>query len=121
MRLFLDQDVYVLTIRFLRELEHDIVLAADRNMSRSDDSDLLRQAASERRIFVTRDSDFGRLLFADAQLGRGVIFLRTELSHLVATHRELAFVLNEYDEQELLNCFTVVRAGSHRIRKLPHL
>ena len=50
MRFLLDQDVYALTARFLRELGHDIVTAAELGLSRAADTVLLaawpRKAAS---------------------------------------------------------------------------
>ena len=55
MRFLLDQDVYALTARFLRDLGHDIVTAAELGLARAADTDLLVGAAQESRIFVTRD------------------------------------------------------------------
>ena len=72
MRFLIDQDVYAVTIRFLRELEHDVILAADLGMSRVDDDVLLRAAHDQTRIFITRDRDYGNLVFAKA-FGAGVI------------------------------------------------
>ena len=55
MRFLLHQDVYALTARFLRELGHDLVTAAELGLSRAADTVLLARAAQESRIFVTRD------------------------------------------------------------------
>lgn len=41
MKFLLDQDVYALTERFLREQGYDVVTAAELGLSRSTDSDLL--------------------------------------------------------------------------------
>lgn len=59
MRFLIDQDVYTLTVRFLRGSAHDVVTAADREMSRGADADLLRAAQDEGRLFVMRDRDSG--------------------------------------------------------------
>jgi hypothetical protein len=50
MRFLVDQDVYRDTIRFLRELGHDLVLAADLGMSRAPDERLLETALEQERI-----------------------------------------------------------------------
>ena len=61
MRFLLDQDVYAVTIRFLRDLGHDVVPVAQTGCSQADDSDLLRIAQERGRIFVTRDRVSGGL------------------------------------------------------------
>jgi len=75
MKFIADQDVYAMTVSFLRGLGHDVFTAADLGMSREKDSQLLRTAHDQGRIFVTRDRDFGALVFVQAS-GPGVIYLR---------------------------------------------
>ena len=70
MKFLLDQDIYALTVRFLRDLGRDVVTAAELGLSRADDTSLLARATLERRIFVTRDEDFGALVFVE-RLGKG--------------------------------------------------
>ena len=41
MKFLLDQDVYALTERFLRELGYDVVTASELDLSRAKDFDLL--------------------------------------------------------------------------------
>ncbi len=65
MKLLLDQDVYAVTIRFLAEQGHDVLPVAQIGLARADDVDLLKKAKELGRIFVTRDSDFGRLVFME--------------------------------------------------------
>jgi len=64
-RFLLDQDVYALTARFLRALEHDVVTAAEIGCSQATDVALLRIAQDQERLFVTRDRDFGALVFVE--------------------------------------------------------
>jgi predicted nuclease of predicted toxin-antitoxin system len=75
MRLLLDQDVFAITGRFLRDSGHDAVTAADLGSSRTSDSDLLRTDHAEGRILVTRDRDFGGLVYLKG-LGAGGVYLR---------------------------------------------
>lgn len=117
MKFLLDQDVYASTARFLTDLGHDVVLVAKIGLSRASDSDLLKAARDQGRIFVTRDRDFGGLVFVQ-DLGTGVIYLRILPSTQNAVHQELARVLSEHSEDELMLAFVVVEPGRHRFRKL---
>ena len=117
MRFLADQDVYALTTRFVRDLGHDVITAADLRLSSASDIDLLQAAIADRRILITRDRDFGSLIFVNAIRG-GVIYLRMLPSTLHAVHQELERVLNHYDETVLLQSLIVVEPGRHRVRKL---
>ena len=116
MRLLADQDVYSATVLYLRGLGHDVDTAAEKGMARSEDADLLRIAQAESRVFVTRDRDYGGLVFVQS-LGAGVLYLRVLPSTLAAVHTELERVLSLYNEAELLGSFVVVEPGRHRVRR----
>lgn len=117
MRFLLDQDVYALTVRFLRALEHDVVTAAEIGCSQATDRVFLRTAQDQGRLFVTRDRDFGGLVFVE-NAGKGVIYLRVLPSTVHACHSELEQVLHSYSEEELRTTFVVVEPGRHRVRRL---
>ena len=117
MKFLLDQDVYASTARFLNGLGHDAVPVFKLGLSQADDSDLLKTAREQVRIFISRDRDFGGLVFLQ-DLGAGVIYLRMLPSTQNAVHQELARVLNEHSEIELRQAFVVVEPGRHRFRKL---
>ncbi len=116
MRFLVDQDVYASTVRFLSDLGHDVVPVARLGLSRAKDSQLLRVAREQGRVFVTRDRDFGGLVFVEGQ-GPGVIYLRALPSTQNAVHAELERVLTLYAERELQISFVVVEPGRHRIRR----
>ena len=75
MKFLLDQDVYIATAHFLSGLGHDVVPVAQIGLAQADDTDLLKKAQEQDRVFVTRDRDFGGLVFVGS-LGAGVIYLR---------------------------------------------
>ena len=118
MRFLLDQDIYLGTLRFFEGVGHDVVPVSQLGFSQAQDETLLRLAQEQGRIFVTRDRDFGNLVFAKA-IETGVLYLRmtpvTQNKVLV----ELERVLNTYSEQDLLKSFVVIEADGHRMRKLP--
>jgi predicted nuclease of predicted toxin-antitoxin system len=117
MKFLLDQDVYASTARLLNGLGHDVVPVAQIGLSQADDSELLRIAQEQNRILVTRDRDFGGLVFVE-NLGAGVIYLRILPSTQNAVHNELERVLKSYSEGELMMAFVVIEPGRHRFRKL---
>lgn len=118
MRFLTDQDVYASTIHFLSGLGHEVVTAAHLGLARAKDADLLRVTHDEARLFVTRDRDFGTLVFVD-EGGAGVLYLRMSPSTENAVHTELARVLTLYSERELADSFVVVEPGRHRLRRPP--
>jgi predicted nuclease of predicted toxin-antitoxin system len=118
MRLLLDQDVYAITARFLSSLGHDVVRAVQIGLTQASDEELLQVAQRQGRIFVTRDRDFGGLVFVKA-LGAGVLYLRILPATQSAVHSELERVLQVYGEAELSRAFVVIEPNGHRIRRLP--
>jgi predicted nuclease of predicted toxin-antitoxin system len=118
MKFLLDQDVYATTARFLEGLGHDVVPVAQLGLSRADDEELLRVAQEQGRILVTRDRDFGALVFVE-MLGAGVLYLRVLPSTQNGVHSELGRVLATYPSEELSKAFVSIEPDGHRIRRLP--
>lgn len=85
MRFLLDQDVYASTIQFLASLGHDVMPVAKTGLARASDSELLKTAREQARILVSRDRDFGELVFLH-DVGAGVIYLRMLPSTQNAIH-----------------------------------
>lgn len=117
MRLLLDQDVYAVTARLLADLGHDVVSAAAIGRSQASDSELLDVAHEQGRIFITRDRDFGSLVFVQ-QIRVGVLYLRLQPTTLTSVHQELETILASYSEEQLRSAFVVVEPGRHRFRRL---
>jgi predicted nuclease of predicted toxin-antitoxin system len=116
MRFLLDQDVYAITARFLSDSGHDLILAAQVGLSQARDEEILRTAEEQGRILVTRDRDYGNLVFVRT-LGTGVIYLRILPTTVNAVHSELTRILQTYSEEELTGAFVVVEPEGHRLRK----
>jgi predicted nuclease of predicted toxin-antitoxin system len=95
MKFLADQDVYAVTVRFLRGLGHDVISATQMGLAQADDVELLRVAHEQDRILVTRDRDFGSIVFVQGN-GPGVIYLRILPSTEGAVHAELERVLTLY-------------------------
>ncbi|MGD0897199.1 MAG: DUF5615 family PIN-like protein [Thermoguttaceae bacterium] len=118
MRFLADQDVYSATARFLVGLGHDVVTASQLGLAQAEDAALLRTAHEQRRVLLTRDRDYGGLVFVRGT-DAGVIYLRLLPSTQKFVHAELERVLALYPEHDLCSSFVVVEPGRHRIRRLP--
>jgi len=81
----------------LRDAGHDVKTAAELGLAQAEDLQLLQTAQSIRRILLTRDRDFGQLVFI-ANAGGGVIYLRMLPEEQQAVHAELINVLNKSTE-----------------------
>jgi predicted nuclease of predicted toxin-antitoxin system len=119
MRFLADHDVYAVTVEWLRQQSHDVVTAKDLGMQRAADEDLLAKAKELDRLFLSRDKDFGALVFLHAAGSSGVIFLRVTPITVEEVHNELHRLLNERTEEELKTLYCVVEPHRHRIRHLP--
>lgn len=104
-------------MRFLIELGHDVVKVSQLGMSRTSDEDNLKKALELGRVFVTRDRDYGNLVFVKG-ICAGVIFLRILPSNKDDVHRELKHVLETYGYEQLTRAFIVVESCRHRHRKI---
>ncbi|MCW6039039.1 DUF5615 family PIN-like protein [Spirulina subsalsa FACHB-351] len=119
MKLLLDQDVYQGTVRFLLELNHDILQVEEIGMAQASDEEILKAAKGQNRILVTRDRDYGNLVFVQA-IHVGVIYLRLSLAHLSRVHSILSHVLEIYSQERLSKSFVVIESTGYRLRDLPN-
>ena len=90
MRLFADTNITAPAVRALRNAGHDVIYSAERP-SDPGDAALLAEAASDKRIFVTKDHDIGELVFAHGARHSGVLLIddlgdaAVEAAHLLRT------------------------------------
>ena len=118
MKFLADQDVYAVTARLLESWGHDVVRAAAIGLARAADAHLLDVAQQQERILITRDRDFGALVFLERRRS-GVIYLRIPPKALVEGHAQLRRVLHTHTEDELRTAFVVVEPDKYRFRHPP--
>ena len=114
-----DQDVWKATVDLLRAWGHYVITASEADLARASDEELLTKARNERRLLVTRDSDYGTLVYLGNRPSNGVILLRIEPQAQNEVHKELQRLLDVHTEDELKKAFCTVETGRHRIRRLP--
>ncbi len=78
MKFLVDENIGTSIVRYLRSARHDVVWIKDVAPGLAD-RDILRRARMERRVIVTYDLDFGKLVFLGKAKHRGVILLRPSL------------------------------------------
>ena len=117
MRFLIDQDVYHVTVCWLKDQGHNVVTAVELGLASSSDEELLKKAVETERIMVTRDKDFGALVFLNNIRETGVILLRINPATIKETHQEIHRLLEEHGEN-LKGLFCVVEPHRHRVRRL---
>lgn len=117
MKFFTDQDVYQITVDYLKSIGYDVLKASDVELQRASDEELLRYACQHEHTLITRDKDYGALVFLNFQENCGVILLRVQPQTIDAVHQELVRFLEKHAEVILRDCFVVIEQGRHRIRK----
>jgi predicted nuclease of predicted toxin-antitoxin system len=97
----------------LRAAGHDVVAVAEIS-PRASDEDVLDAARRERRILLTEDKDFGRLVYADAQAMNGVILIRYPSDARSQHPRDVVELVNDRGT-DLEGRFVVMKPGAVRL------
>lgn len=120
MRLLIDQNLAARVASLLRDAGHDVVHVSDRGLQRADDEQILQLAATESRVVISEDTDFGALLSRSRATLPSFVLLRTanaltpdEQAALIA--RNLPTIADDLEA----GCIAVVSPLRIRIRPLP--
>jgi predicted nuclease of predicted toxin-antitoxin system len=95
-------------------LGHDVLAVAE-SIPQASDSVILARAASEGRVVVTNDKDFGELAFRSGQAHAGIVLLRLRDESASNRVRVVTNVLERWAHR-LPGSFTVATDGTVRIR-----
>lgn len=120
MKLLLDANLSPEIARLLKEVGHDAIHVADIGLLTSTDPVILRAAATEERILLTADSDFGALLALGSLASPSVLLLRSA-DHLRPSEQAGLIVANLPQIAEDLEKGAIVSLTRDRlrIRELP--
>lgn len=116
MRFLIDRCAGNLVARWLISKGHDVVESRERGPDPGDRT-LLEWAASESRILITIDTDFGQLIFHEGISHAGLI----RLPDVRANERLqiLADVLERFSDELQKACIITVRGGRVRVSRSP--
>jgi predicted nuclease of predicted toxin-antitoxin system len=110
-----DEGVDAPIVRLLRQNGFDVFYIAEESPS-IDDTIVLKIANTENRILITKDKDFGELVYRLRQVHTGVVLTRLEG---LKPQLKAEIVLSVIQERivEMRGSFTVIQPGAVRIRK----
>jgi predicted nuclease of predicted toxin-antitoxin system len=116
MRLIVDESTGQAVLEYLREAGHDVLAVAD-VMPQANDREVLARAATDQRILITNDKDFGELVFRVRHPAPGVVLLRLHDESPANRVRTVATLLGQYAGR-LADHFTVATEDRVRFRPL---
>lgn len=114
MRFLVDMGISPASVRFLRDLGHDVVHIHEQGLDRASDAEILEKARYEGRIVLTHDLDFGDLLAASGAVLPSVIIFRLPIMRPETVSRYLEVLLEGYAAE--LARGAIVSVGERRIR-----
>jgi predicted nuclease of predicted toxin-antitoxin system len=108
-----DTNIVAQAVRSLRNAGHNVVYAAEFALDSADEN-LLAQAVSDHRIFLTKDHDIGALVYRDLRANCGVLLV-DDLGAAAAEPALILAVLSAHDTKLIAGVF--LRAGAGWIRE----
>lgn len=117
MRILADENIQEPTLRFLRELGHDVRGVNDTGLKSAPDADVFRQAQQEQRVVLTYNCDFADIRDLTGKDHHGVIRLRIENQRIEHMHPLIKEALQKIQDMNLRNTLVVVMDDRLRIRK----
>jgi predicted nuclease of predicted toxin-antitoxin system len=120
MRLLLDENLSPAVSGFLVEAGHDVVHVRDRGLTSARDDVVLAVAATEERVLISADTDFGTLLARSGASSPSVVLIRRAAGRRAA-HQARLLIDNLPAVQDDLDDGAIVVLGEKtiRIRRLP--
>lgn len=115
MKFLADEGVDRLIVETLRKFDFDVHYIIEGTLSLTDD-ELLYIANTENRVLITRDKDFGELVYRLNQLHAGIILIRLE-GYSTEQRTEIVTTIIQQHVNELADSFTVIQPKVIRIRK----
>jgi predicted nuclease of predicted toxin-antitoxin system len=119
MRFLCDMPVSQSVAESLREQGHDAFHARERSLQRSSDRELLLIAASEERVVLTFDLDFGRMLAQTGANRPSVIQFRTSRADSPFVLARLNALLAQLTVDLTRGAIVTVDDDGVRVRSLP--
>ncbi len=115
MRFLADESCDFVVVSALRAAEHNVTAVSDVNPGAEDDV-VMALAASESRVLLTEDKDFGRLAYVRGQATSGVLLIRYPAKARSALGQAVVNVVTELGDR-VAGAFVVVEPGRARLSR----
>lgn len=118
MRFLLDANIPVSCKEIFHEFGCDALHVMEAGLSQAPDKDIIEFAVKNKRILVTKDIEFGNVLFYPLSTHHGVIILRLPFYFTAAKIKDvLKKFLAAAKPDEIENSITIIELGRYRTRK----
>ena len=117
MRILADENIQEPTLRFLRELGHNVLGVNEAGLKSAPDADIFQQAQREQRVVLTYNCDFADIRDLAGKDHHGVIRLRIENQRIGYAHPLIKEALEKLRGLNLRNSLVTVMDDRLRIRK----
>lgn len=119
MKFLIDNALSPELAKLLEAANHDAVHVRDRNLEKASDEDIFEAAASEGRIIVSADTDFGTILTFRRQRLPSVIIFRHPSPRRAEMQAQLLLEnLTGFSEDLTQGAIVVLRQDRIRVRRL---
>jgi predicted nuclease of predicted toxin-antitoxin system len=119
MRFLADMGVAMQVVEWLKEQRHNVAHLRGENLQRMPDSDIFRKAATEARILLTFDLDFGEIVALSGQKNVSVVLFRLRNTRTPHVIERLKVALQETKHMLESGAIIVVEENRLRVRRLP--
>jgi len=119
MRFLLDMNLPPELAIWLREQGHDAVHVIDGGFGASPDQEILMRAATESRIVISFDLDFGDILAAGQQASAGVVLLRLRSARQPRIRERLQVAIAQAADALEEHAIVLVEDARIRVRRMP--
>jgi predicted nuclease of predicted toxin-antitoxin system len=117
LRFLIDADMPRSSAHALRSLGYDVEDVRDVALGAAKDIEIIEYALTNRRIIVTRDTDFSESLRYPRHPGAIILRLPHTYTSKQINERLLSF-MTSITENDLINAIVVVQLSRYRVRKI---
>ena len=117
MKFLADESCARPVISALREAGHDVLAIAEFSKGVTDEM-VMERAASEKRVVITEDRDFGELVYAHGSSSPGVVFVKFPTHARRGKPGAVVEAVTKFGER-LQQGFAVVEPGRVRLARRP--
>lgn len=107
------------TIAFLRSQGHDALHVRNEGLANANDETIVRKAASERRVILTHDLDFARIVALSGTTVPSVITFRLDRMRPALVNQYVSETLSLFSQALEEGALVSVHESGIRVRSLP--